>query len=77
MYEYNSIAESNNFIVLDKYEKYASCVRETGTYQTEADLEHEFIQDLRNQLAFVRKSGRSYVLFYYSIQFFTHQPLPK
>lgn len=49
MYEYNSIAESNNFIVLDKYEKYASCVRETGTYQTEADLEHEFIQDLRNQ----------------------------
>ena len=49
MYEYNSITESNNFIVLDKYEKYASCVRETGTYQTEADLEHEFIQDLRNQ----------------------------
>lgn len=49
MYEYNSIAESNNFIVLDKYEKYASCMRETSTYQTEADLEHEFIQDLRNQ----------------------------
>ena len=49
MYEYNSIAESNNFIVLDKYEKYASCMRETSTYQTEADLENEFIQDLRNQ----------------------------
>lgn len=49
MYEYNPIAESNNFIVLDKYEKYASCVRETRTYQTEADLENEFIQDLRSQ----------------------------
>lgn len=49
MYEYNPIAESNNFIVLDKYEKYASCVRETRIYQTEADLENEFIQDLRSQ----------------------------
>ena len=49
MYEYNSIAESNHFIVLDKYEKYTSCLRETSTYQTEAALEHEFIQDLRNQ----------------------------
>lgn len=49
MYEYNPIAESNNFIVLDKYEKYASCVRETSTYQTEASLENEFIQDLRSQ----------------------------
>lgn len=49
MYEYSPIAETNNFIVLDKYEKYASCVRETSTYQTETDLEREFIQDLRNQ----------------------------
>ena len=49
MYEYSPIAETNNFIVLDKYEKYASCVREPSTYQTETDLEREFIQDLRNQ----------------------------
>ncbi len=49
MYEYNTIAESNNFIVLDKYEKYVSCLRETSKYQTESDLEYEFIQDLRNQ----------------------------
>ena len=49
MYEYNPIAESNNFIVLDKYEKYVSCVRETSTYQTESSLEREFIQDLINQ----------------------------
>ena len=49
MYEYNSIAESNNFIVLDKYEKYAFCLRETSTYQTEASLEKEFIQDLISQ----------------------------
>lgn len=49
MYEYNPIAESNNFIVLDKYEKYVSCVRETAVYQTEASLEQEFIEDLVNQ----------------------------
>lgn len=49
MYEYNPIAESNNFIVLDKYEKYLPCVCETSTYQTEASLEREFIQDLINQ----------------------------
>lgn len=49
MYEYNPIAESNNFIVLDKYEKDTSRVRETSTYQTEAALESEFIQDLINQ----------------------------
>lgn len=49
MYEYNSIAESNNFIVLDKYEKYVSCVRESSVYQTETSLEQEFIQDLVNQ----------------------------
>lgn len=49
MYEYNSIVETNNFIVLDKYEKYVSSIRETSTYQTEASLEHEFIQDLINQ----------------------------
>lgn len=49
MYNYSSIVESNNFIVLDKYEKYVSRVRETTTYQTEAALEKEFIQDLQNQ----------------------------
>lgn len=49
MYEYNPIAESKNFIVLDKYEKY-SLVREAASaYQTEASLEKEFIQDLINQ----------------------------
>lgn len=49
MYKYNPIAESNNFIVLDRYETYVEGVRETSTYQTEADLEHEFIQDLKEQ----------------------------
>ena len=49
MYEFNPIAESKNFIVLDKYEKY-SLVREVSTvYQTESSLESEFIQDLVNQ----------------------------
>ncbi|UYW01778.1 type I restriction endonuclease subunit R [Flavobacterium agricola] len=46
MPNYNTIAESNNFIVLDKYDKHTS-VNETPTgYQTEAALEREFIQDL-------------------------------
>ncbi|MXC88744.1 type I restriction endonuclease, partial [Escherichia coli] len=41
-----TIAESNNFIVLDKYIK----AEPTGdSYQSESDLERELIQDLRNQ----------------------------
>ncbi|MFV0291128.1 MAG: HsdR family type I site-specific deoxyribonuclease, partial [Mangrovibacterium sp.] len=46
---YNSIAESNNFIVLDKYTKYYAANEAPTTYQTEAALEKEFIQDLINQ----------------------------
>lgn len=41
-----AIAESNNFIVLDKYTKIDSQVT---NYQTEADLERELVQDLVNQ----------------------------
>ncbi|KQO66381.1 type I restriction endonuclease subunit R [Methylobacterium sp. Leaf89] len=41
-----AIAETNRFIVLDKYVR----TREAAhTYQSEADLERELIQDLRNQ----------------------------
>ena len=40
------IAESNNFIVLDKYSKEWQA---TDSYQSEGDLEREFIQDLVNQ----------------------------
>jgi len=41
-----TIAESNNFIILDKYTKdWQVC----ESYQTEADLEQELIQDLQNQ----------------------------
>ena len=46
---YNTIAESNNFIVLDDYEKYSVLNEPSVVYQTEASLECEFIQDLRNQ----------------------------
>ena len=49
MAQYNTIAESNNFIVLDDYEKYSVLNEPSVLYQTEASLEHEFIQDLRNQ----------------------------
>ena len=47
MAEYTKpIVESNSFIVLDKYIKDWEL---TGTYQSEADLERELIQDLKNQ----------------------------
>jgi type I restriction enzyme R subunit len=49
MYEYNPIAESNNFIVLDKYEKYSILHEAAAVYQTESSLEREFIGDLVNQ----------------------------
>jgi type I restriction enzyme R subunit len=46
MSEYKTIAESNNFIVLDKYTKEWKV---SESYQSEYDLEREFIQDLQNQ----------------------------
>ncbi len=49
MKEYSTIAETNNFIVLDKYTKYSEVNEVAAVYQTEAALEHEFIRDLINQ----------------------------
>ena len=49
MSTYKTIAESNNFIVLDKYTKYSEVNEPPAVYQTEAALEKEFIQDLINQ----------------------------
>src|SRR5574344_856768 len=49
MSEYKTIAESNNFIVLDKFTKYYEVNEAPAVYQTEASLEREFIQDLMNQ----------------------------
>lgn len=46
---YKTIAESNNFIVLDKYVKFSELNEAPTSYQTEPDLEKEFIQDLQNQ----------------------------
>ena len=46
MIEYNPIAESKNFIVLDKYTQEWKVPE---SYQSESDLEREFIQDLQNQ----------------------------
>lgn len=46
MNEYKTIAESKNFIVLDKY---AQEWKVAESYQSEGDLEREFIQDLQNQ----------------------------
>jgi len=46
MTEYKTIAESNHFIVLDKYTK---CPQISEAYQSEYDLEREFITDLKNQ----------------------------
>src|SRR5690554_5162023 len=49
MTTYKTIAESNNFIVLDKYTKHSEAQEAAAVYQTEAALEREFIQDLVNQ----------------------------
>lgn len=46
MKQYNTIAESNNFIVLDDYTKYNELHEPSVVYQSEASLEHEFIEDL-------------------------------
>jgi len=43
---YKPIAESSTFIVLDKYSKEWTVAE---SYQSESDLEREFIQDLQNQ----------------------------
>jgi type I restriction enzyme R subunit len=46
MQQTKTIVQSNNFIILDKYTK----IEQNGSsYQTEADLENELIQDLKNQ----------------------------
>src|SRR5690606_33106925 len=49
MQQYNTIAESNNFIVHDKFSKYSEVNEAPAVYQTETALEKEFIQDLINQ----------------------------
>ena len=46
MTNYKSIAESNNFIVLDKFNKKWKVAE---NFQSEADLERELIRDLSNQ----------------------------
>lgn len=46
MCDFNSIAELNNFIVLDKYTKIE---QSDAGYQTEAALERELISDLAAQ----------------------------
>ena len=46
MTTYNPIAESNTFIVLDKYAKEWQV---SESYQSEDALEREFIQDLQHQ----------------------------
>ena len=46
MTEYKAIAESNNFIVLDKYTKQLQVAE---SYQSEDELERELVQDLVNQ----------------------------
>ena len=49
MAQYKTIAETNNFIVLDDYTKYATLNEPTVGYQSEFALEQEFILDLTNQ----------------------------
>lgn len=46
MIEYNPIAESNNFIILERYTREWAVAE---SYQSEGDLERELIADLQNQ----------------------------
>ena len=46
---YTTIAESNNFIVLDKYDKLLQVNEPATGYQSETAMEKEFIQDLIDQ----------------------------
>ena len=43
---YNTIAETQNYIVLDSYTKLSKVSEAPATYQSENALEHEFIEDL-------------------------------
>ena len=49
MTQYATIAELQNFIVLNSYTKAAMLNETPAGYQTEAQLESELITDLRNQ----------------------------
>jgi type I site-specific restriction-modification system R (restriction) subunit len=46
MIDYKAIAESNNFIILEKYTREWTVAE---SYQSEGDLERELIADLQNQ----------------------------
>jgi len=48
MSEYNPIAETNNFIVLEKYTKNSVVNEAPAVYQTESALERELIADLQS-----------------------------
>jgi type I restriction enzyme R subunit len=60
MKQYTPIAETNNFIVLDKYTKLSELNDNPPVYQTERALELEFIQDLVNQGYERRKDLKTY-----------------
>lgn len=49
MKQYNTIAESNSFIVLEKYDRFSALNDPSTVYQTEYALERELIEDLKNQ----------------------------
>lgn len=49
MIQYSTIAELQNFIVLDNYTKSSIVCEPSAGYQTEAALEYELIDDLKNQ----------------------------
>ena len=49
MIQYNTIAELQNFIVLDNFTKSSMVNEPPAGYQTEAALEHELIEDLEYQ----------------------------
>ncbi|MBX2929017.1 MAG: type I restriction endonuclease subunit R [Saprospiraceae bacterium] len=49
MTPYHTIAESNNFIILEHYTKLSALNEPAAVFQSEASLEREFVQDLVSQ----------------------------
>lgn len=49
MCKYKTIAETNSFIILDKYTRKWKVNENCQSYQSESDLEKEFVQDLVDQ----------------------------
>ena len=66
--QYKTIAETQNFIILDKYTKISTVCEPTFVHQTESALERELIDDLANQGYEYRKDITSNELMFANVR---------